>query len=112
MTTCQTAANEFLRQYWSSSLPPAGDLPSIAVASPAQRATKAVKMVGYLAKTQEKVNAIVQVAQQHGIDGTRIENVSWFSFLLVLNCVLADLGWNGIGDETSLGCGQSCAYVS
>ncbi|EAU91033.1 hypothetical protein CC1G_03201 [Coprinopsis cinerea okayama7 len=87
MITCQTAANEFLRQYWSSTFPPPSDqLPGLAVPTPAQRATKAQKMIGYLGKTHEKVHALVQVAQQHGIDGSKIENASTLLFLDVLHC--------------------------
>ncbi|PPR05823.1 hypothetical protein CVT26_010103 [Gymnopilus dilepis] len=73
MTTCQTAANEFLRQFWLATYPPAGDIPTVASATPAQRAAKAAKMIGYISKTPEKVHALVQVAQQHGIDPTRVE---------------------------------------
>lgn len=76
MTTCQTAANEFLRQFWLATYPQAGDIPAVASATPAQRATKAAKMISYISKTPEKVHALVQVAQQHGIDPTRVEAVS------------------------------------
>ncbi|KAF8638041.1 hypothetical protein AX16_010673 [Volvariella volvacea WC 439] len=73
MTTCQTAANEFLRQYWTSIYPPLVELNTIAVATPAQRAAKANKMVAYLAKTPEKVNALIFTAQQNKIDPAPIE---------------------------------------
>lgn len=74
MTTCQTAANEFLRQFWSATYPPPVDPQSVlSIATPAQRAAKAAKMVGYLAKTSEKVGALVRMAQQHGLDGSRVE---------------------------------------
>ncbi|KAF5351862.1 hypothetical protein D9756_007575 [Leucocoprinus leucothites] len=74
MTTCQTAANEFLRQFWSATYPPPVDSQSVlSVATPAQRATKAAKMIGYLAKTPEKVEALVRMSQQHGIDGSKVE---------------------------------------
>lgn len=82
MTSCQTAANEFLRQYWSAVLPPAADgPPTTAVSTPAQRATKAAKMIGYLGNTQAKVDAIVNFAQQHGMDAGRISTVSLALFL-------------------------------
>ena len=76
MTTCQTAANEFLRQFWSATYPPPAEFQTVAVTSPAQRAAKAAKMIGYISKTHEKVQAIVQIAQQHGIDPLRVETVS------------------------------------
>ena len=76
MTTCQTAANEFLRQFWSATYPPPAEFQTVAVSTPAQRAAKAAKMIGYISKTHEKVQAIVQVAQQHGIDPSRVETVS------------------------------------
>ena len=76
MTTCQTAANEFLRQFWSSIYPPPAELQTVAVATPAQKATKAAKMIGYISKTHEKVDALVRTAQREGIDPARIEIVS------------------------------------
>jgi transcription initiation factor TFIIH subunit 1 len=78
MTTCQTAANEFLRQFWSSIYPPPADLPTLAVASPAQRATKAAKMITYISKTREKVDALLRAARLEGIDPTSVETVSGF----------------------------------
>ncbi|KNZ72901.1 RNA polymerase II transcription factor B subunit 1 [Termitomyces sp. J132] len=74
MTTCQTAANEFLRQFWSAMYPPPMDVQSVNTATPAQRATKAAKMIGYVAKTREKVAALVNVARMHGVDPTRVES--------------------------------------
>ncbi|TEB30367.1 hypothetical protein FA13DRAFT_1733682 [Coprinellus micaceus] len=73
MTTCQTAANEFLRQYWSATLPQPPELQTAATATPAQRAAKAVKMIGYLAKTPEKVAAIVMQAQSSNVDAAKVE---------------------------------------
>ncbi|TFL01569.1 hypothetical protein BDV98DRAFT_612465 [Pterulicium gracile] len=75
MTTCQTAANEFLRQFWSAMYPPRSDaLQSAggAPASAAQRATKVAKMAGYLARTPEKVEALVQRARADGVDSERV----------------------------------------
>lgn len=75
MRTCQTAANEFLRQFWSSVFPsPADGIPS-GSANAAQKAAKAAKMAGYLTKTPEKVKAIVQTAHKSGLDATKIEVV-------------------------------------
>ncbi|TFK44377.1 hypothetical protein BDQ12DRAFT_620409 [Crucibulum laeve] len=73
MTTCQTAANEFLRQFWSATYPPPVELQTLAAATPAQRAAKAAKMISYISKTPEKVAALIQTAQHHGIDPTRVE---------------------------------------
>ncbi|KAG5353502.1 hypothetical protein C0989_006316 [Termitomyces sp. Mn162] len=81
MTTCQTAANEFLRQFWSAMYPPPMDVQSVNTATPAQRATKAAKMIGYVAKTREKVAALVNVARMHGVDPTRVESVCVFSII-------------------------------
>ena len=73
MTSCQTAANEFLRQFWSATYPSGYDLS--AAVTPAQKAAKATKMIGYLSKTHEKVEALVRAAQQQGLDANRIEIV-------------------------------------
>jgi transcription initiation factor TFIIH subunit 1 len=79
MTTCQTAANEFLRQFWSATYPPPVDSSILSIATPTQRAAKAAKMIGYLAKTSEKVEALLRMAQQHGVDGSRVEQVRAFN---------------------------------
>jgi transcription initiation factor TFIIH subunit 1 len=76
MTVCQTATNEFLRQFWSSMYPPAAEVQVVAVATPAQRTAKAAKMIGYLSKTQEKIDALVYMGPQHNVDPARIEIVS------------------------------------
>jgi len=73
MTTCQTAANEFLRQFWLSMYPQPNDLQPVAAATPAQRTAKAEKMIGYLSKTKEKVDALVRTAQAEGVDHNRVE---------------------------------------
>ncbi|KAJ7072140.1 hypothetical protein C8F01DRAFT_1102708 [Mycena amicta] len=73
MTTCQAAANEFLRQFWSSMYPPAAELQVVAVPTRQQRAAKAAKMIGYLCKTQGKVDGLVYMGPQHNVDPTRIE---------------------------------------
>jgi len=83
MTTCQTAANEFLRQFWTAMYPPPTERQTVMVATPAQRATKAAKMIGYLAKTREKVDALVNLAEQHGVDSGSVET----AFRPMLNAV-------------------------
>jgi len=75
MTTCQTAANEFLRQYWLATFPPPSEIQTIPT-TPQQRAAKAHKMIEYISKTRDKVHALVQAAQRHGIDSSRVEIVS------------------------------------
>jgi len=73
MTTCQTAANEFLRQFWSCMYPPAAEQQILSQATPTQKAAKAAKMAGYLGKTHEKVNALVLQAQVEGFDASRVQ---------------------------------------
>ncbi|KAF8348312.1 hypothetical protein F5887DRAFT_1255480 [Amanita rubescens] len=73
MKSCQIATNEFLRQYWSSVYPPTAESQTIMMAAPAQRAAKATKMISYIAQTSEKVNLMKRLAEQSGIDPTRIE---------------------------------------
>jgi len=76
MSTCQTAANEFLRHYWHSIYPPASQasLP-LTETLKNQRAAKAAKMAGYLASTHEKVEAIVKAAPYEKVDPRRVELV-------------------------------------
>jgi transcription initiation factor TFIIH subunit 1 len=76
MTTCQTAANEFLRQFWSSIYPSAHDQQVASTATPTQRAAKAAKMISYLEKMPEKVEAILQTAVADGAEGKVIQTVS------------------------------------
>ncbi|KAL7281728.1 hypothetical protein ACG7TL_005046 [Trametes sanguinea] len=73
MTTCQTAANEFLRQFWLAIYPPPSEAQMLTVATPAQKAAKAAKMIAYLGKTHEKVEALVRTAPQEGVDPARIK---------------------------------------
>ena len=75
MRTCQTAANEFLRQFWLAIYPPPSDLQIVSTTTPAQKAAKAAKMIGYLEKTHEKVNAIVRASSQEGADAVRVKTV-------------------------------------
>lgn len=79
MTTCQTAASEFLRQFWSAIYAPASELQMLSAPTPAQKAAKAAKMVGYLATTPEKIDAIVRSARAGGLDPQRIQMVSFVS---------------------------------
>ena len=88
MTTCQTAANEFLRQFWLAIYPPANESQQLSVATPAQKAAKASKMIGYLKKTHEKVEALVVEAQREQVDPARVRVVS------ELHCLRdASVGW-------------------
>lgn len=73
MTTCQTAANEFLRQFWLAIYPPASDSQTPSIATPAQKMAKAAKMAGYLGKTHEKVDAIVLAAKKEGVSPARVQ---------------------------------------
>ncbi|KAL1743376.1 hypothetical protein HDZ31DRAFT_83465 [Schizophyllum fasciatum] len=72
MASCQTAANEFLRQFWGALYPRAGDQSAPTSANPAQRAAKAAKMAGFLARTPEKVDALVRQAEEMGADAKRV----------------------------------------
>lgn len=66
MLSCQASANEFLRHFWSAILPsnPADfGYSASSMASPAQKAGKAIRMIEYLEKTQERVDTIVNQAK-------------------------------------------------
>ncbi len=74
MRTCQTAANEFLRQFWSAIYPPVGET----LGGPttlAQKTTKATRMAGYLSKIPEKVAAIIRAVETAGVDRDRVQIV-------------------------------------
>ncbi|PCH43612.1 hypothetical protein WOLCODRAFT_122269 [Wolfiporia cocos MD-104 SS10] len=73
MTTCQTAANEFLRQFWLSIYPPILEGQTASTATPAQKAAKAAKMIGYLSNTHEKVDALLHTARAEGVDFARVQ---------------------------------------
>ncbi len=75
MRTCQTAANEFLRQFWSAIYPPVGETTLGGATTLAQKTAKATRMAGYLTKTPEKVAAIVRAAEMAGVDRTRVQTV-------------------------------------
>jgi transcription initiation factor TFIIH subunit 1 len=72
MMTCETAATEFLRQFWLSVYPPPGAPPQTP-AVVAQRAQRAAKMINFLARTPEKVDALIRAAQSEDFDYTRVE---------------------------------------
>ncbi|KAH8993276.1 hypothetical protein EDB86DRAFT_2929659, partial [Lactarius hatsudake] len=73
MRTCQTAANEFLRQFWSAIYPPVGESTLGGPTTLAQKTAKATRMAGYLSKTSEKVAAIVRAAEMAGVDRSRVQ---------------------------------------
>ena len=76
MTTCQTAGNEFLRQFWSAVYPAASDLQTLAAAaSPAHKAAKVDRMADYLSRTPAKVDSLVHMARQEGADPVRVQVV-------------------------------------
>ncbi len=76
MTTCQNAANEFLRQFWLAIYPPPHEAQIISASNSAQKAAKATKMIGYLEKTHAKVAALADIAQKEGVDPSRVQVVS------------------------------------
>jgi len=71
MSTCQTAANEFLRQFWVSMFPPMQDMrnPNFSKFSD-QREAKAAKMISYLQSTREKVDALSTLALRLDVEPT------------------------------------------
>ena len=106
MRTCQTAANEFLRQFWSSIYPSANEH-QLAPATPAQKNAKATRMAGYLVKTPQKVDAIVTAAHRAGVDRGKITVVSSTFCLCPRGAARcrADDGWllGSSGHETCVG---------
>lgn len=77
MTTCQTAANEFLRQFWFSLCPSPQDMRNPAFLKLSeQHEAKAAKMVSYLQSTREKVEALYLLAQQLNVEPAAVEAVS------------------------------------
>ena len=108
MRTCQTAANEFLRQFWSAIYPPAGETLG-GPTTVAQRTTKATRMAGYLIKTPEKVAAIIRAAEMAGVDRGRVQTVgkSVFSF----SSVVVD-DYNGFsGHAADIGCSEQSTRI-
>lgn len=79
ITTLSAATSEFLRQFWTALYPPTQDDPrriSLASASPAAREAKILKMVGFLALTHDKVNAIYEMGRHQALDLAVIETAS------------------------------------
>ena len=72
MRSVQTAANEFLRQFWSAIYPSSREL---APQTPAQKAQKAARMAGFLHKTPDKVAALVREAAATNVDRRKVEVV-------------------------------------
>ncbi|KZV74443.1 hypothetical protein PENSPDRAFT_732338 [Peniophora sp. CONT] len=70
MRSVQTAANEFLRQFWSAIYPSAREL---APQTPAQKAQKAARMAGFLVKTPDKINALAREAAATNVDRRKVE---------------------------------------
>ena len=94
MTTCQTAANEFLRQFWSSIYVPTSEGRSLAPSTPAQRQAKAKKMAGYLAKTPEKIDAIIRTARNRNVDVQKVEIVCDIVSSLLIYLISGTRLWN------------------
>lgn len=72
MTNRQTATNEFLRQFWMSMHPPPASKGAL-VLTPAQRTAKIAKMIVYLSKTHEQVEALVH--PRYGLDSVMAQTV-------------------------------------
>ncbi|WWC89097.1 uncharacterized protein L201_004015 [Kwoniella dendrophila CBS 6074] len=71
MKSCHNAATEFLRQYWSSILP--SQLGTLGNSlSKQQKEDKAIKMIGYLKSTENKVKAIIETGVILGFDPERV----------------------------------------
>ncbi|RXK39863.1 hypothetical protein M231_02797 [Tremella mesenterica] len=72
--SCHNAATEFLRQYYSATLPNPSN-PNLTPAAVSARSTRATKMAQYLRGTEAKVNAVVHTAQIAGVDPERVRAV-------------------------------------
>ncbi|KZP34228.1 hypothetical protein FIBSPDRAFT_809314 [Athelia psychrophila] len=83
MAGCQTAANEFLRQFWAAVYPAALSTSTSTGTGTgtgkdrgrekAERDATAAKMAGYLGKTAEKVAGLVRAGVGEGVEGERVE---------------------------------------
>ena len=82
MTATQTATNEFLRQFWLAIYPPPSEFPTASTLNAAQKAAKAAKMIGYLERTHEKVEALKQGAHSLGVDPGKIYTVGFSAFVV------------------------------
>lgn len=78
ITSCATATNEFLRQFWKAlyPAPPQESGSTLSTLTPAQREAKMIKMIGYIARTHEKVGAVILTAQHAGVELKVVETVS------------------------------------
>lgn len=76
MSSCATATNEFLRQFWTALYPPVQEGPVLALPTQTQREAKIIKMAGYIGRTREKVTAIMLSAQHAGVELHVMETVS------------------------------------
>jgi transcription initiation factor TFIIH subunit 1 len=77
----QTAANEFLRQFWTAIYPPAVELKTVGASTPVIRQAKAAKMASYLSKFEEKVDGLAISASKQNIDGERVRVVNQLLFV-------------------------------
>lgn len=67
LTSLHSATNEFLRHFWSAVLPPrSNDISASASASPQQKAAKAQRMLGFLEKTGERIQAVKELMRKEG----------------------------------------------
>lgn len=72
-----TTSNEFLRQFWFAVLPPqSGDISFAARMSPEEKAAKAQRMISYLSRTEERVQALAKQAAALGIKEDKVRAVS------------------------------------
>ncbi|MBW0507291.1 hypothetical protein O181_047006 [Austropuccinia psidii MF-1] len=80
-----TTTNEFLRQFWTSILPNVVNLAPMSTSSSdkevppkaltaEQKALKAQRMMGYIMKTEERIQNLVNQADKHGISQQAILN--------------------------------------
>ena len=71
MAACQSATMEYLRHFWTALSP---DAAANARLTAAQRAAKAQRMVGYLSRTQQRVDAVIADAAKKGVEAVRVEH--------------------------------------
>ena len=77
MASCQTAANEFLRQFWLSLFPPQEFRSNASSRFAEQREAKTSKMIAFLQTTQEKVEALYPLARELNVDPFAVEMVRY-----------------------------------
>jgi len=88
ITTCATATNEFLRQFWNTLRTPTQDVPTLGVLNAAQRAAKMDKMITYIARAPEKVDAIKLTGQHAGVE-LQVMEAAFASLLDAVNRALS-----------------------